>query len=221
MIFSPFTFYSYSDLTPVPRINEEKKSSKSSETAGLHTLYRTLTTKFIYTNDDDDSDTSSIGQDDCCFWEEVEVDGTRLSIARHKSHKYLRIYKNHCDYIGMDDNSLITMAYNLTSFIEIIHLGLLKYISHLAPKLHLGGDVWLEMYPFLETAPIRDKVNAITMDMEELKILHGELFKPSTYPHKHGVICPSSLPCMYSHLTIEGHGRCRMCGGGGWQGCTH
>jgi hypothetical protein len=163
------------------------------------------------------SEMSSVIEDDDNFFNDIKVDNTPLSIAYHKRSKIVRIYKNF-DFVTMDTNSLTTLAYTLTPFISMMQMGIMAYIADLMPKLFLGEDVWLEMFPPLDTCIIRDKINSITINMEQLVTLHGSLFKPAHRLYKHGVLGPGDLPCIFTHNTMEGIARCKVCGGKCWFG---
>jgi hypothetical protein len=145
-----------------------------------------------------------------------ELTTETVYVGYHKSKTLIRIYKKDVGYITMDINSLTTLLYLLTPFLSMMEMGIVSYIADLMPKMHLGEDVWLELYPPLDTCIIRNKVGTLVLNMDQLTTLYRDLFKPGHVAGSNGILGSRNLPCMFSHNTIEGIARCKVCGGCSW-----
>jgi hypothetical protein len=115
-------------------------------------------------------------------------------------------------YINLSENSMSTLAFQMTPFVKLQDMGLIDTLGQQTAKLHLGSECWFEMYGPFRCCLIKDSANFIHMSYDCMRELHENIFAVGNYRNTIGQIS-YSLPCAYTHPTLIHFNRCKVCNG--------
>ena len=128
-------------------------------------------------------------------------------------HKNLYRLKNMVDdgIVEISLNSMATLAYLTTPFVKMYEMGIIDTLSYQTARIHLGGEDWAEIFGAFRCCMIRDACRSIHFSFDTLAELHEYIFQINNFKNTVGQIS-YSLPCIYSHASVESVRRCRVCG---------
>jgi hypothetical protein len=133
-----------------------------------------------------------------------------ISFNPHKNQYKL---KNLLDdgIVEISINSLASLAYLTTPFVKMYEMGVIDTLSYQTARIHLGGHDWAEIFGAFRCCMVRDENRSIHFSFDTLAELHEYIFQIGNFKNTLGQIS-YSLPCVYTHASVENARRCRICG---------